>query len=245
LERFGEAQELRLHFLAVRQELHVVHQQGVHVLEATAERVSLPRRDGRVKRFDVLIQRQVLDVELGRELLGAVADGHQEVRLPQARAAIDEERVVRRSRILGDGPAGGDRQAVRRTDDKGLERELRVEGTGHAVLPAASLLSTSSEMDLRVSNTPWPWSASAGKLGTLRKLSASSSSAGVRISSRGRSRLLYCMTTGTVRMSMPCSSRLLCRFWRLSMFSSSWRAWLSPTNTTPSAPCNTRRRVAL
>src|SRR2546427_4701961 len=45
-------------------------------------------------------------------------------------------------------------------------------------------------------------------------LPISSKSAGERISSRGRSCLLYCSTRGMVRMSTPCSSKLLCRFCR-------------------------------
>ncbi len=64
LQRFGETQQLCLHLLAIRQELHVVHQQDIDVLEAPAEGVALPGRDRGVERLDVLVQRQVLDVEL-------------------------------------------------------------------------------------------------------------------------------------------------------------------------------------
>ena len=94
LERLGEAQQLRLHLLAVAQELDVVHQQHVHVLEAAAEGVPLPRGDGGVERFNPLVQRQILDVEAGRELLRGVAHGHEEVRLTEAGAAVNEQRVV-------------------------------------------------------------------------------------------------------------------------------------------------------
>src|SRR5690349_7520580 len=52
LQCLGEPQELRLHLLPVGEELHVVHQQHVHRLEAAAERVTLPRRDRRVERLD-------------------------------------------------------------------------------------------------------------------------------------------------------------------------------------------------
>src|ERR1041384_2808393 len=173
-------------------------------------------------------------------------DGHQHVGLAQPGATIDEERVVGRARVLRDRAAGGDGQTIGGAHHERLEGETGIEGAGHTVgLPAASFFSTNSEIPFNVSNTPLPCSASAGKLGTLRKLSASSRSAGVRISSAGKSCLLSCLTRGIVRTATPCSRRLLWRFWRLSMFSSSWRAWLSPTNTTPSAPCSTRRRVAL
>src|SRR5205814_3175650 len=203
------------------------------------------RGDTGVERLDVLVQRQVLDVQLGRGLLRRMADRHQQMRLAEAGAAVNEQRVVRRARALGHRVARRDGEPVRRAYHKAVERILGVERAGHAAVPASSFLSTSSEMLLRVSNTPLPCSASALKLGTPRKFSASSRSAGERISSSGRSCLLYCSTRGMVRMSTPCSSRLLCRFCRLSRFSSSWRAWLSPTNTTPSAPWSTSRRVAL
>src|SRR2546427_3493397 len=193
----------------------------------------------------VFVERQILDVEPGGELLRGLADRHEEMRLAKPRAAVDEQRVVGRPGRLGDGAPGGDGEAVRRPHHEGVERVFGIERGRHAVLPAASRFSTSSEIPFSVSNTPVPCSASAAKLGTARKLRASSRSAGERISSRGKSCLLYCMASGMARTSTPCSSRLLCRFWRLSTFSSSWRAWLSATNTTPSAPCSTSRRVAL
>src|SRR5207253_2177701 len=171
--------------------------------------------------------------------LRRVTHRHQQMRLAQARPAVDEQRVVRRARVLRDGPPRRDGEPVRGAHHERIERILGVEGARHAAVPAASFLSTSSEMPLSVSKTPVPCKASALKLGTPRKLRASSRSAGERISSRGKSCLLYCSTSGIVRMSTPCSSRLLCRFCRLSRFSSSWRAWLSPTNTTPSAPWST------
>src|SRR5207248_2071413 len=116
---------------------------------------------------------------------------------------------VGRTRALGHRVTRGDREPVRRAHHEGVEGVLGVERAGHAAVPAASFLSTSSEIPLSVSNTPLPWSASALKLGTLRKFRASSRSAGERISSRGRSCLLYCSTRGMVRMSTPCSSKLL------------------------------------
>src|SRR5712691_11678360 len=245
LQRLRQPQQLRLHFLAVREELHVVHEQHVHVLKPAAEGIALARGDARVERLDVFVERQKLDVQLGRGLFRRVPDRHQEMGLAEAGAAVNEERVVRRARTLGHRAPRCDGESVRRAHHEGVEGILGVERAGHAAVPAASFLSTSSEIPLSVSNTPLPWSASAPKLGTPRKFRASSRSAVERISSRGRSCLLYCRTRGMVRMSTPCSNRLLCRFCRLSRFSSSCRAWLSPTNTTPSAPWSTSRRVAL
>ena len=47
--------------------------------------------------------------------------------MPRPGAAVDEERVVRPRRRLGDGESRGVREAVRRADDEQVERVLRVE----------------------------------------------------------------------------------------------------------------------
>src|SRR5256885_5222513 len=56
--------------------------------------------------------------------------------------SIDEERVVCRPRVLGDGPTGRDGEPVRGPDHERLEGVLGVERRGHAVLPAARRFST-------------------------------------------------------------------------------------------------------
>src|SRR4051812_42436109 len=164
----------------------------------------------------------------------------------QTRSSVDEERIVDGAGRLGDRLCGGKRQTVRRPDHQGVEPVERVQRGGHATaLPAARRLSTSSDTPLSVSNTPLPCSASAEKLWTERKFSASSISSWVKTRSRGKSCLLYWNTTGSWRISTPCASKLSCRFWRLSRLSSNLLAWLSATNTTPSAPWSTSLRVAL
>ena len=50
-----------------------------------------------------------------------MADGVQQVRLAEAGLAVDEERVVRLRRRLGDGERRGVREAVRGADDEGVE----------------------------------------------------------------------------------------------------------------------------
>src|SRR2546428_462869 len=50
-ERLRGAQQLGLHSLAVREELHGVHEQHAHVLNPGADRVALPRRDARMERL--------------------------------------------------------------------------------------------------------------------------------------------------------------------------------------------------
>jgi len=62
--------------------LHVVHEQHVHVLEAAAERVALARGDARMERLDVFIEREVLDVQLGRAF-SPRADRHEKMVLPR------------------------------------------------------------------------------------------------------------------------------------------------------------------
>src|SRR5204863_1520221 len=137
----------------------------IHVLEAAAERVALPRGDTGVERLDVLVQRQVLDVQLGRGLLRRMADRHQQMRLAEAGAAVNEQRVVRRARALGHRVARRDGEPVRRAYNEAVEGALGVERAGHAAVPAAGSWTTSSEMLLRVSNTPWRCSASALRRG--------------------------------------------------------------------------------
>src|SRR6478735_10962059 len=169
------------------------------------------------------------------------------MRLPEPGAPVDEEGVVRRAGGLRHRARRRDREAVGGAHDVGVEPEAGIELVGHpptGVL-CASRFRTCSEIPLRVSKTPLPCRASPPKLFTPRKLRASSSSAGLRISSGGRSCLLYWKTVGKERTSIPCSSMLTCRFCRLSRLSSSRRAWLSATKTTPSAPCSTSFRVAL
>src|SRR3989449_5086672 len=71
-----------------------------HVLKPAAERVALPRRDARMERLDVLVERQILDVQLGRGFFRGVADRHQEMRLAEAGAAVNEKGVDRKSTRL-------------------------------------------------------------------------------------------------------------------------------------------------
>ena len=56
-----------------------------------------------------------------------VADGVHEVRLPQARSAVDVQRIVGPGRVLGHGGAGGVGELVARADDEVLEGIVRVQ----------------------------------------------------------------------------------------------------------------------
>ena len=66
---------------------------------------------------------------------GVVADRVQQVRLAQPGAAVDEQRVVRLGRRLGDRDRRGVREPVGRADDERLEHVLRVEPVAAVVRP--------------------------------------------------------------------------------------------------------------
>src|SRR5207245_3076692 len=119
---------------------------------------ALARRDARMERLDVLVERQIFDVQLGRGLFRGVADRHQEMRLAEAGGAVNKEGVVRRARALGHRVTRGDGEPVRRAHHESVEGVFGVERAGHAAVPAASLLSSSCEIPLSFSNTSWPWS---------------------------------------------------------------------------------------
>ncbi len=69
------------------------------------------------------------------QLTGVVPDGAEQVRLPESRRAIDEERVVRGARRIGNGARGRRREAIRGADDEVVEAEPAVE---HVLPPCRS-----------------------------------------------------------------------------------------------------------
>src|SRR5688572_10586732 len=112
--------------------------------------------------------------------------------LSQPRTRVDEQGVVYGAGRLGHRLSRGERQPVGGTHHESVKAVEWIQGRRHATwLPAASFFNTSSETPFRVSKTPAPCNASAEKLWTERKLSASSISSCVSIRSRGRSCLLY------------------------------------------------------
>src|SRR5262245_47692387 len=190
-----------------------------------------------MERFDEIVEGEILDRDLRIDLLRGVTDRHQQVSLAQSRSGVDKERVVGRPGRLGHGAGRGRGKLVGGAHNVVVETVPRVQRSTHVTeLPAARRFSTSSEIPFRVSNTPVPRTASAGKPFNPKKLSDSSISPEVRTRSCGRSCLLYCRTMGNWRTSTPCASKLACRFCRLSRLSSNRRAWLSATKTTPSVP---------
>jgi hypothetical protein len=105
-------------------ELHVIDHQHVdgpeHLLEA--DRVLFAQRADEA--VHELLGRQIQDVGLGEVRLKLPRDGVHQVRLAQAHAAIEEERVERDIVAFGDAARGGMGQFVGLADDEGLEGEV-------------------------------------------------------------------------------------------------------------------------
>ncbi len=137
VQRVEGVEELLLDAFLALDELDVVDQQHVDVAVAALERrlaVVAQRVDEVVGE---LFGRDVLDPHPGKEALGVVAGGVQQVRLAEAGLTPDEERVVGAGRRLGDGQRRGVREPVGRADDERVERVAAVEVDGGGVADAA------------------------------------------------------------------------------------------------------------
>ena len=73
LQRVGQPQQLGLHFPPVGEELDVVDQQQIHVEEALAVGLAVAGGDRGVKRLHELVEREVLDLQVGVDRPGGVA----------------------------------------------------------------------------------------------------------------------------------------------------------------------------
>ena len=118
VERVERVEELLLDPLLVLEELDVVDEE--HVVGAVA---LLEPLDALVaERVDEVVhERLARDVARGQPagvLARVLRDRLQQVRLAEAGAAVDEQRVVRLRRRLGDRERGSVREAVRRADDE-------------------------------------------------------------------------------------------------------------------------------
>ena len=101
---------------------------------------------------------------------------------------------------------------------------------------------TSERIAAKVSRTPSPLLATAANSSARRSLSARERSAiGITC---GRSRLLYCSTSGMRRGSSRCASRLAVISWKLCWVSCQRSVAELATNTIPSTPRRMMRRLA-
>ena len=128
VERVERVEELFLRLRLRGEELDVVDEEEIAALAvARAELVHAALLEGLDELVHELLGRHVEDAR--RRALGAeaVRDGVHEVRLAEAGAAADEERVVPRAAAAGRGDRGRVRELVRRTDDEVPEGVLRVQ----------------------------------------------------------------------------------------------------------------------
>lgn len=125
--RFERIEEFFLRAVLAGEELDIVDQQQVErmvVALEVIERLALVRLD---HVGHVLVGMHVAHAHPGARRHHGVADGVDQVGLAQAHAAIQEQRVVRRARVLGHLQRGGARQLVGLTRHEVLERQVGVQ----------------------------------------------------------------------------------------------------------------------
>ena len=120
-------EELLLERLLALHELDVVDEQDVALAVAALEGGRGVVPDGVDELVHERLGGDVADVAPGEVLADVVPDGMQQVGLAQPGAAVDEQRVVRTRRHLGDGQGGGVGEAVGRPDDEGVEGVAGIE----------------------------------------------------------------------------------------------------------------------
>ena len=127
VQRVEGVEELLLEALLALEELDVVDEQDVVGAVALLEALD-PLVAQRVDEVvDEGLARHVAHARAPGVLGDVLRDGLEQVRLAEPRAAVDEERVVRLRRRLGDGERGRVGEAVRRADHERVERVLHVE----------------------------------------------------------------------------------------------------------------------
>ena len=118
-------EELLLELLGALEELDVVDEEHVDLAVAALEAGHVLR----AHRVDELVHhrlgRHVANALAREQLADVMADGVQQVGLAEPGGPVDEQRVVRPGRALGDRHRGGVREAVRRADDELVERVTR------------------------------------------------------------------------------------------------------------------------
>ena len=127
VEGVERVEELLLEPFLALHELDVVDHQHVDLAVAALERRTRVRTD----RVDELVQedlgRDIPHLVVGVVLLDVVADRVEQVGLAEPGRPVDEQRVVRPCRRLGDGEGSRMGEAVRRPRDERLELVARVQ----------------------------------------------------------------------------------------------------------------------
>ena len=141
-------EEFFLGGLLARDELDVVHQQQVGHAVLHPEVLGAAGADGRDQLVGELLTGDIHDDEVGVGALDLGLDGRQQMGLAEARAAVDEQRVV--------GTGGVGRNSLRRSKRKLVGRAFDEVLEGEFIVA------------LRASTTSW-----GGVLGTTRVMSTS------------------------------------------------------------------------
>nr|GEW26933.1 hypothetical protein [Tanacetum cinerariifolium] len=126
-QRFERVEELFLRAAFAAEELNIIDQEHVQRVVVMLEVVEALALVGRHHVAHILFRVDVAD--LGAGLVGhhLVADGMDQVGFTQAHAAVEEQRVVRHARVVGDLDGCRARQLVGFTGDETVERQIRVD----------------------------------------------------------------------------------------------------------------------
>ena len=96
-------EKLLLRGIAAGDKLNVVQHQHIDVAEAVAKFHVLVVLDGGDQLVGEHLAGQIEHAHVREMILNEVADGVHQVRLAQADAAVEEQRVIGHARLLGDG----------------------------------------------------------------------------------------------------------------------------------------------
>ena len=131
-QRIEGVEELLLSSVLAAEELDIVDQQQIQRVVVLLEAVEGLVLVSAHYVGHVLLGVNVADLGVGIAILHQVADGLQQVRLAQAHAAIDEQRVVCGAGVLGDLQRRGPRELIGLAGDEGVEGERGVQAAGLA-----------------------------------------------------------------------------------------------------------------
>jgi hypothetical protein len=129
VQRVEGVEELLLRLHLAGQELDVVDEEHVDVAVDRLEAGGPVVADAVDEVVGELLGVHVAHPQVGQQLPRVLADRVQEVGLAQSGVAVDEQRVVRTGRPLGDGERGRVGEPVARAGHEGVEGVLRVEPT--------------------------------------------------------------------------------------------------------------------
>ena len=131
VQRVVGVEDLLVERLAARlHELDVVDQQDVVLAIALVQRELRARLNRADEVVEERLGRDVEDLAARVVLLDVVADGVQEVGLAESGVAVDHQRIVGTTRGFSDRLGGGEREAVRRPGNEGVEGHARIESRG-------------------------------------------------------------------------------------------------------------------